>query len=118
VNRPAVIVGGVLLVALAVVTAVGQYVRWNLPSGDDNLAGCRAIPPGASVTEVVAVLGRPVARQMADLAEDAVWLEFGTPSLAAGRIRAAVHEPSGKVLTLRCTADGPDTWTAQELSAQ
>lgn len=114
VNRPAVIVGGVLLVALAVVTAVGEYVRWNLPSGDDKLAMCRAIPPGASVTEVVAVLGQPVARQMADLAEDAVWLEFGTPSIAAGRIRAAVHESSGKVLTLRCTADGPDTWAAQE----
>ena len=61
-NRPAVIVGGVLLVALAIVTAVGEYVRSNLPSGDDRRAVCRAIPPGASFVEVVAALGQPVAR--------------------------------------------------------
>jgi hypothetical protein len=51
-------------------------------------------------------------RQAADLAEGAVWLEFSTPTVAPGRIRAAVHEPSGKVLALRCSADGPDTWAA------
>jgi hypothetical protein len=113
-TRPAVIVCGVLLVALAVVTAVGEYVRWHLPSGDDKLAGCRAIPPGSSLTEVVAVLGQPSARRVADVAEGAVWLEFSTPAIAAGRIQAAVHEPTGKILALRCSADGPDTWTAQD----
>jgi hypothetical protein len=53
-------------------------------------------------------------RQAADLAEGAVWLEFSTPTVAPGRIRAAVHEPSGKVLALRCSADGPDTWAAPD----
>ena len=113
-NRPALIVGCVLLVALAVVTAVGEYVRWHLPSGDDKLAACRAIPPGSSLTEVVAVLGQPFARQMSDVTEGAVWLEFSTPPMAAGRIRAAVHEPTGKVLALRCSPDGPDTWAAHD----
>jgi hypothetical protein len=113
-NRPAVIVCGVLLIALAVVTAVGEYVRWHLPSGDDKLTACRAIPPGSSLTEIVAVLGEPFARQAVDVAEGAVWLEFSTPSIAAGRIRAAVREPTGKVLALRCSADGPDTWAAKD----
>jgi hypothetical protein len=113
-NRPAVVVCGVLLVALAAVTAVGEYVRWHLPSGDDKLTACRAIPPGASLTEIVAVLGQPFARQAADVAEGVVWLEFSTPSIAAGRIRAAVHEPTGKVFALRCSADGPDTWAAKD----
>lgn len=113
-NRPAAIVGGVLLVALAIVTGVGEYVRWNLPAGDDRLAACRAIPPGAGFAEVVAVLGQPVARHIADRADGAVWLEFEMPSTAAGRVRAAVHEPTGKVLILRCAAAGPDTWAAQE----
>jgi hypothetical protein len=89
-------------------------VRWHLPSGDDKLAACRAIPPGASLTEVVAVLGQPFARQVADMAEGAVWLEFPTLPTAPGRIRAAVQEPTGKVLALRCSADGPDTWAAQD----
>jgi hypothetical protein len=113
-SRPAVIVGGVLLVALAMVTAVGEYVRWHLPSGDDKLAACRALPPGASLAEIAAVLGQPVARQVADAAEGAVWLEFSTPSIAAGRIRVAVHESAGKVLALRCSADGPDTWAEKD----
>ena len=113
-NRPALIVGVVLLVALAIVTAVGEYVRWHLPGGGDKLARCQAIPAGSSLTAVVAVLGQPFARQAADMAEGAAWLEFPTPSIAAGRIRAAVHEPTGKVLALRCSADGPDTWAAQE----
>lgn len=113
-NRPPVIVGGVLLVALAVVTAVGEYVRWHLPSGDGKLAACRALPPGTSLTEVVAVLGQPVARQVADVAEGAVWLEFSTPSIMAGRIQASVQEPTGKGLALRCSADGPDTWAAKD----
>jgi hypothetical protein len=113
-NRPALVVGAVLLVVLACVTAVGEYVRWNLPSGEDKLAACRAIPPGSSFPEVVAVLGQPVARQAADMVEGGVWLEFSMSSVAAGRIRAAVQEPTGKVLTLRCTADGPDTWTVPE----
>ena len=60
------------------------------------------------------MLGQPFARQVADTAEGAVWLEFATPSIAAGRIRAAVHEPTGKVLALRCSADGPDTWAAPD----
>jgi len=89
-------------------------VRWNLPSGDEKLTACRAIPPESSLTTVVGVLGQPTMRQAADLAEGAVWLEFSTPTVASGRIRAAVHEPSGKVLALRCSADGPDTWTAQD----
>ena len=113
-NRPALIVGAVLLVALAAVTAVGEYVRWHLPSGDDKLTTCRAIPPGSSVTAVVGVLGPPTMRQVADLADGAVWLEFSTPTVPRGRIRAAVHEPTGKVLALRCSADGPDTWAAQD----
>lgn len=113
-SRPALIVGGVLLIALAAVTAVGEYVRRNLSSGDDRLVACRAIPPGASLAEVVAVLGQPYARQVADLAEGAVWLEFRTRPTAPGRIRAAVHEPTGKVLALRCSADGPDTWAAPD----
>ena len=89
-------------------------MRWNLPSGDEKLTACRAIPPESSLTTVVGVLGQPTMRQAADLAEGAVWLEFATPTVAPGRIRAAVHEPSGKVLALRCSADGPDTWTAQD----
>lgn len=112
-NRPALIVGAALLVALAAVTAVGEYVRWQLPSGDDKLTGCRAIPPGSSLVEVVAVLGQPFARQMSDTADGAVWIEFSTRP-PAGRIRAAVHEPTGKVLALRCSADGPDTWAAPD----
>ena len=113
-NRPALVVGVLLLLALLAVTAVGEYVRWNLPSGDEKLTACRAIPPESSLTTVVGVLGQPTMRQAADLAEGAVWLEFSTPTVASGRIRAAVHEPSGKVLALRCSADGPDTWTAQD----
>lgn len=103
-----------LLVALAAVTAVGEYVRRHLPGADDTVARCRAIPPGSSLTEVVAVLGQPSAQQMSDMAAGAVWLEFPTSSIAAGRIRAAVHEPTEKVLALRCSADGPDTWAATE----
>jgi hypothetical protein len=114
VNRPALVVGVLLLIALVAVTAVGEYVRWNLPSGDEKLTACRAIPPESSLTTVVGVLGQPTMRQAADLAEGAVWLEFSTPTVASGRIRAAVHEPTGKVLALRCSADGPDTWTAQD----
>jgi len=114
VNRPALVVGVLLLIALVAVTAVGEYVRWNLPSGDEKLTACRAIPPESSLTTVVGVLGQPTMRQAADLAEGAVWLEFSTPTVTSGRIRAAVHEPSGKVLALRCSADGPDTWTAQD----
>ena len=113
-SRPALVVGAVLLVALAAVTAVGEYVRWNLPRGEEKLTACRAIPPGSSLTALVGVLGQPTMRQAADLAEGAVWLEFATPTVAPGRIRAAVHEPSGKVLALRCSADGPDTWAAPD----
>lgn len=113
-SRPALIVGVVLLVALAIVTAAGEYVRWHLPGGGDKLARCLAIPPGSSLPEVVAVLGQPFARQASDMAEGAAWLEFPTPSIAAGRVRAAVHEPTGKVLALRCSADGPDTWVAPD----
>ncbi len=113
-NRPALIVGVVLLVALAAVTAVGEYVRWNLPSGDDKLTRCRAIPPGSSLAEIAAVLGQPFARRMSEMVEGAVWLEFSTPPTAAGRIRVVVHEPTGKVLALRCSADGPDTWAAPD----
>lgn len=113
-NRPALVVGVLLLIALVAVTAVGEYVRWNLPSGDEKLTACRAIPPESSLTTVVGVLGQPTMRQAADLAEGAVWLEFSTPTVASGRIRAAAHEPTGKVLALRCSADGPDTWTAQD----
>jgi hypothetical protein len=51
---------------------------------------------------------------MSETAEGAVWLEYSTPPTAAGRIRAAVHEPTGKVLALRCSADGPDTWAAPD----
>ena len=35
------------------------------------------------------------------------------PPERAGRVRAAVHEPTGKVLILRCAAAGPDTWAVQ-----
>jgi len=76
VNRPALVVGVLLLLALLAVTAVGEYVRWNLPSGDEKLTACRAIPPESSLTTVVGVLGQPTMRQAADLAEGAVWLEF------------------------------------------
>jgi hypothetical protein len=114
VNRPALVVGAVLLVALATVTAVGEYVRWNLPRSDEKLAACRAIPPGSPFTAVVGALGQPTLRQAADLADGAVWLEFSTPTTGPGRIRAAVHEPTGKVLALRCSADGPDTWAAPD----
>jgi hypothetical protein len=114
VNRPALIVGAVLLVALAIVTAVGEYVRRNLPGGDDKLARCRAIRPGSGLAEIEAVLGQPFARRMSETVEGAVWLEFSTPPTAGGRIRAVVHEPSGKVLALRCSADGPETWAAQD----
>ena len=113
-NRPALIVGAVLLVALAAVTAVGEYVRWHLPSADDKLNRCRAIPPGSSRAEIEAVLGQPVARWMSETVEGAIWLEFPTLPAAAGRIRAVVHEPTGKVLALRCSADGPDTWAAAD----
>ena len=108
------IVCGVLLVALAVVTRWWESTEVAPPSGDDKLAGCIAIPPGSSLTTVVGVLGPPTMRQAADLAEGAVWLEFSTPAITAGRIQAAVHEPTGKILALRCSADGPDTWTAQD----
>ena len=111
-NRPALVVAAMLLVALAAVAAVGEYVRWNLPSGDEKLNACRAIPPGSTLTALVGVLGQPTLRQAADLAEGAVWLEFSTPTVAPGRIRAAVHEPTGKVLALWCSTDGPDTWVA------
>jgi len=114
VNRPALIVGAVLLVALAAVTAVGEYVRWHLPSGDDKLTRCRAIPPGSGLAEVVAVLGQPATRQMSETVEGGVWLEFSMVPTTAGRIRVAVHEPTGKVLALRCSVDGPDTWTAPD----
>jgi hypothetical protein len=50
VNRPALVVGAVLLVALAAVTAVGEYVRWNLPRGDEKLTACRAAIEGGAVT--------------------------------------------------------------------
>jgi len=113
-NRPALIVAAVLVIALAAVTAVGEYVRWNLPRGDDKVSACQAIPPGSGLPAVVAVLGQPFARQIADMAEGAVWLEFPTLPSAPGRIRAAVHEPTGKVLALRCSADGPDTWVATD----
>ena len=113
-NRPALVVGAVLLVALAAVTAVGEYVRWNLPRSDEKLTVCRAISPGSSTTTVVGVLGQPTMRQAADLTEGAVWLEFSTPTVAPGRIRAAVHEPAEKALALRCSADGPDTWAAPD----
>jgi hypothetical protein len=112
VNRPALIVGAVLLVALAMVTAVGEYVRQHLP-GDDKVTRCRAIPPGSTLAEIEAVLGQPFARRMSETVEGAVWLEFSTPP-GAGRIRAVVHEPTGKVLALRCSADGPDTWAASD----
>ena len=112
-NRPAQNVGAVLLIALAMITAVGEYVRQRLP-GDDKLTRCRAIPPGSSLPEIEAVLGQPFARWMSETVEGAVWLEFSTPSTAAGRIRAVVHEPTGKVLALRCSADGPDTWAAPD----
>jgi hypothetical protein len=113
VNRPALIVGVALLVALAIITAVGEYVRQNLP-GDDKLTRCRAIPPGSSLAQIETVLGQPFARRMSETVEGAVWLEFSTPPTAAGRIRAVVHEPTGKVLALRCSADGPDTWAAPD----
>ena len=113
-NRPALIVGVGLLVALAVVTAVGEYVRQNLPAGEDKLAACRAIPTGSSLAEVMAVLGPPFARQVSDTVEGAVWLEFSTPVASGGRIRVAAHESTGKVLALRCSPDGPDTWAATD----
>jgi len=115
VNRPALVVGALLLVALAAVTVVGEYVRWNLPNGEEKLTACRAIPPESNLTVVAGALGQPTMRQAAaDLPEGAVWLEFSNPSVASGRIRAAVHEPTGKVLALRCSADGPDTWAARD----
>ena len=93
----------------------GGGVRgWHLPSGDDKLTACRAIPPGASVTEIVAVLGQPVARQVGGrrgwggLARVLDTLDRPGPD------PASVHEPTGKVFALRCSADGPDTWAAKD----
>ena len=40
-----------------------------------------------------------------------IWIEFQTPSIHAGPIRAEIDESTGQVLTLRCYEDGPPTWS-------
>ncbi|SRR5258708_3672792 len=97
------------LVAAIAGTATYGYLRWRDPIGFRNLKACKTIKPGVSLAELKAVLGEPVATSTS---RGTTWLYFRTASIAAGQIRASVQPSTSKVVALRCSEDGPDTWSA------
>src|SRR5229473_82580 len=107
-KRLAAVIGSLVLVAAIAVVAMYGYLRWEDPVGYRNLSACKTIKAGASLEQLKAVLGEPVATSTS---RGMTWLHFQTASLAAGQIRAAVQPSTGKVTALRCSEDGPDTWS-------
>jgi len=99
---------GVALVACLIVFAcVHLYWRLTDPLGYRNMTLCNQLPQDITVTQLMATLGEPIYRREID---HEVWLFFKTLSIAAGPIKAQISESDGKVLKLRCSYDGPDTW--------
>ncbi len=86
------------------------YLRWRDPIGYRNLRACSTIKAGASLEQLKAVLGAPVATSTS---RGMTGLHFQTASVAAAQIRAAVQSSAGKVIALRCSEDGPDTWSLE-----
>ena len=68
---------------------------------------CNQLPQGITATQLKATLGEPMYRREVD---HEVWLFFKTLLIAAGPIKAQISEADGKVLKLRYSEDGPDTW--------
>lgn len=109
-----VVVGCLILAGVIAVVTLQAYLRWQDPVGYRNLRACQEIPVGASLDQVKAVLGEPIATSTS---RGLTWLSFRTASIAAGQIRAAVQPSTGKVIALRCDFDGPDTWSLEGRAA-
>jgi hypothetical protein len=69
---------------------------------------CKTLQAGISVPELIAGMGEPAGRERSS---DGTWYIYRSPSVMAGPIRVQVDESTGKVLVLRCDAEGPPTWT-------
>jgi len=109
-KKLAVVIGSLILVGAIATGATYGYLRWRDSIGYRNLSACSTIKAGASVEQLKAVLGAPVATSTS---RGMTWLHFQTASIAAGQIRAAVQPATGKVIALRCSEDGPDTWSLE-----
>jgi hypothetical protein len=103
-----VVVVSFVLAGVIAMLGLDGYLRWQDPVGYRNLSSCTTIEPGATLEQVKAALGEPVAMSTS---RGMTWVHFRTASIAAGPIRAAVQPSTGKVLALRCSEDGPDTWS-------
>lgn len=69
---------------------------------------CRTLKPGITETDLVAALGAPIDRLTA---EGDIWiLSFRPDILSSGPLIARVDKKTNKVIRLRCSYDGANTW--------
>ena len=109
-KKVAVVIGSFVAAGVIAVLGVQAYLRWQDPVGYRNLSSCTTIEAGATLEQLKAVLGEPVATSTS---RGMTWLHFRTASIAAGPIRAALQPSTLKVIALRCSEDGPDTWSLE-----
>ena len=83
-KKLAVVIGSLILVGAIATGATYGYLRWRDSIGYRNLSACSTIKAGASVEQLKAVLGAPVATSTS---RGMTWLHFQTASIAAGQIR-------------------------------
>jgi len=103
-------IGVALVVCLVLFGGIQLYCRLTDPIGYRNYRICNKLPQGITAAQLKTALGEPMYRRDMD---GEVWLYFKTLSIIAGPIRAQISDSDGKVLRLRCSEDGPDTWSVE-----
>lgn len=93
------VLSGVALIAFAYFSGVFD---------NSQSKACSKLNPGITEADLVASLGTPIGQPTAE--GDIRILRFRANIAAAGPIEAWVGRKTEKVVRLRCSYDGPDTW--------
>ena len=91
----------VVLVGLVLVLMVGAWVFHLDRQGQANLHRCGEIQPGGGRTELVQILGSPIAREL-NPAGTRLVLFFGAPLFGSRSIRAVVNVRDDVVMEIDC----------------
>ena len=94
--------------AAVLVFGVNVFLKHLDPVGYENGKLCPSIKPGVTEADLFALLGQPRIEPSKD--GKLQWLSFAANPVAAGPIRAQSSMGSKKIVKLRCSEDGPDTW--------